>query len=304
MQHPLTSSHPPPIAYGAASPQTREADYEAARRLHQKHGTSYYFATRLFPEEMRRATFALYAFFRVPDEIVDNSSSEKEAKQQLDAWCKEWEQAYQTGEAEHPVLRITAYTFHHYQIPYHYSQSFLNAMRRDLTDTRYATYTDLESYMYGSAAVVGLMMTHVIGFQEDKQNKALPLAEKLGYAMQLTNFLRDIEEDYTLRGRIYLPLDEMDRFSVTEAQIQERQFDDNFRRLMAFEAERAHRLYDEASSGIPLLTPSGQRAVRVASTLYRGILGKLAQQDNNPFAGRARTSTWEKIFLTRGVWYK
>jgi 15-cis-phytoene synthase len=298
MQHPTISSHPPLSCRGGHL-SLHEADYEAARKLHQKHGTSYYFATKLFPYEMRRSTFALYAFFRVPDEIVDNCVSATEAQKQLNAWCLQWEHAYQTGEAEHPVLRITAHTFHHHHIPYSYSKIFLEAMQRDLTDTRYNTYQDLESYMYGSAAVVGLMMSYVIGFQD---KSALPFAEKLGYAMQLTNFLRDIDEDYVLRDRIYMPLDEMAEFGVTPEQIKNKEFDENFQAFMAFQSARAARLYDEASVGIALLTPSGQRAVRVASVLYRAILGKLAQQDNNPFAGRARTSTWEKICLAARVW--
>jgi 15-cis-phytoene synthase len=301
MQHStINTSHNLPCHPESNSPSL-EADYEAARRLHKKHGTSYYFATRLFPKEMRQATFALYAFFRVPDEMVDNSTSPTEAREQLGAWCEQWERAYATGEADHPVLRVAAHTFHQYHIPHCYGQAFLDAMRRDLTDTRYNTYADLESYMYGSAAVVGLMMAHVIGFSDES---ALPYAEKLGYAMQLTNFLRDIDEDFQDRGRIYLPLDEMAQFGVTPEQIAERRFDEAFRALMTFQTERADTLFEEANQGIHLLTPSGQRAVRVASALYRAILTKLAQQDNNPFVGRARTSRWEKIALAYRVWQK
>jgi 15-cis-phytoene synthase len=302
MQHPtLSPHHHHPTFSCKTTSEAREADYEFARRLHKKHGTSYYFATRLFPEEMRRATFALYAFFRVPDEMVDNSNSVTEAEKQLDVWCQEWEHAYRGVAVDHPVLRVTAHTFHHYRIPFHYSVAFLDAMRRDLTDTKYADYADLESYMYGSAAAVGLMMSYVIGFSS---KDALPYAEKLGYAMQLTNFLRDIDEDYQQRGRIYMPLDEMVRFGITEEQIKLRQFDDNFKAFVAYQSARAHRLYEEAEAGIAMLSPTGRRAVRVASVLYRAILTKLEEQGNNPFAARARTSTWEKIRLTAGVWNK
>jgi 15-cis-phytoene synthase len=296
-RYPRHHSHP--IFFCKAAVLPRASDYEFARRLHKKHGTSYYFATRLFPREMREATFALYAFFRVPDELVDNSTSPEEAQTALDAWCAAWERAYFQGEAEHPVLRVASYTFHRYRIPYEYATSFLEAMRRDLTDTRYETYAELESYMYGSASVVGLMMSYVIGF---KDKTALCYAEKLGYAMQLTNFLRDIDEDYQLRGRIYMPLDEMAQFGVTPEQIAQQRFDENFRAFMAYQTARAHQLYEEAETGIAMLTPSGQRAVRAASVLYRAILTKLAAQDNNPFAGRARTSTWEKIRLASRIY--
>ena len=279
-------------------PSCGAADLEEARRLHKKHGTSYYFATAFFPRHLREATFALYAFFRVPDELVDNPDS-GDPRRALEDWRGDWRRAYRTGEAEHPVLRATAHVFHRYEIPYEHSEAFLSAMFRDLDDTRYPTYADLENYMYGSAAVVGLMMSHVIGFSDPS---ALPFAEKLGHAMQLTNFLRDIDEDFSQRGRIYLPLDEMARFNVSPEQIAERRFDRNFEALMRGQAARAHRLYDEAAPGIPLLHPDGQRAVRVAATLYRAILTKLEAQGFDPFAGRARTSAVEKAVLAARAW--
>ena len=286
-----------------STPSCRTEDVEVARRLNKKHGTSYYFATWFFPGHLREATFALYAFFRVPDEFVDNKASGQAGTEQavtlLKSWRADWQQAYHQRDSHDPVLRLNAEIFHRHQIPYSYSEAFLAAMFRDLSDTRYVTYADLESYMYGSAAVVGLMMSHVIGFSDPV---ALEYAQKLGYAMQLTNFLRDIDEDFVERGRIYLPLDELARFGVREEQFAERRFDKNFQTLMQFQTERAHRLYDQANPGIELLRPEGRRAVRVASALYRAILTKLEEQDYNPFAGRARTSTLEKVQRTMRVW--
>jgi 15-cis-phytoene synthase len=282
---------------------SRREDLALARQLHQKHGTSYYFATCFFPRHLREATFALYAFFRVPDEFVDDRGQDEEARESalraLDDWRRDWVLAYQKGSSSDPVLRLNAEVFHRYQIPFAYSESFLAAMERDLTETRYATYADLESYMYGSAAVVGLMMSHAIGFSDPI---ALEYAKKLGYAMQLTNFLRDIDEDFQKRGRIYLPLTELRQFGVREEQFAQRRFDANFYSLMQFQLQRAHRLYQEAEPGIALLNPEGRRAVRVASALYRAILTKLEQQGSNPFAGRARTSALEKIQQTMSVW--
>ena len=280
-------------------PRALNVDFEVARRLHKKHGTSYYFATKLFPRTPRLATHALYAFFRVPDEIVDNSKIENTAdlarvKNELSAWREQWESAYRSGESSDAVLRVTAHVFRKYNIPFEYSRAFLDAMTQDLEKTRYATYAELESYMYGSAAVVGLMMSHVIGFAEG----ALPRAEKLGYAMQLTNFLRDVDEDFTERGRVYLPQDEMARFGVTDADIEARRFTPNFRNLMEFQANRARELYRESDAGIPLLARYGRFPVRTAGALYGAILDKLAQQNYDPFAGRARTNLREKLALT------
>lgn len=281
----------------AEARELRQA-FARARAIHKQHGKSYYFAARLFPRELQQATFALYAFFRVPDEIVDNSPLEtpddlREVKRRLEEWGEQWQQAFREGRSDHPVLHVTAHTFRRYEIPYEYSEAFLRAMIQDTVQTRYETYADLENYMYGSAAVVGLMMSHVIGFREG----ALEHACQLGYAMQLTNFLRDVDEDYQLRGRVYLPQEDLARFGVTDEQIAARRFDDNFRALAKFQAERAHRLYDEANAGIPMLQPEGRLAVACASTLYRAILKKLSQQDWNVFAGRAKTSSREKVAL-------
>lgn len=277
--------------------------FEVARKLHKKHGKSYYFATRFFPVDIRLATYALYGFLRVPDEIVDNSpinSAEDlcEVKKKLDEWQASWDRAYSAGDSEDPVLRVSSYVFHTYSIPFEYSVSFLEAMQTDLVKSRYANYDELEGYMYGSAAVVGLMMTHIIGFQDQS---ALPYAQQLGYAMQLTNFLRDIDEDYSQRDRIYMPQDELAQFGLTSTDIATRNFTPQFKDFVKFQSERADRLYKEASVGIDLLKPTGQRPVRVASGLYRAILNKIEAQDFNVFAGRARTRLHEKIFILAGV---
>ena len=122
--------------------------------------------------------------------------------------------AYENQTSPHPILHITAQTWRNYEIPFEYSTAFIDAMIQDTHVSRYETYADLERYMYGSAAAVGLMMGHVIGFSDPV---ALEHAKKLGYAMQLSNFLRDIEEDYFQRGRVYLPQDELAEYSLSSA---------------------------------------------------------------------------------------
>ncbi|MBP7005656.1 phytoene/squalene synthase family protein [Patescibacteria group bacterium] len=273
-----------------------ERAFQVCERIHAKHGKSYYFATRFFPREKRLATFALYAFFRIPDEIVDTDNASKiEAHQQLIAWKEKWRQAYQQERSDDSVLHAAAWTFHTYKIPFAYSEAFLDAMIMDTEKATYANYQELEKYMYGSAGVVGLMMSYVIGFSDPI---ALPYAEKLGYAMQLTNFLRDIAEDWDLRERIYMPQDDMRRFQVTSSQIREHRFDENIRELIRFEVARADVLYEEAERGIALLHKDGRFAVRVAGALYREILRKIEVQEYNIFRGRARTSFLEKVRIT------
>lgn len=274
--------------------------YQQAQSLHRHHGKSYYFATQLFPRDLREATYSLYAFFRVPDEIVDNSPQETAAdraliEEKLIAWRDEWQRAYQTRESSDPLLFLTAHTFHSYRIPFEYSTDFISAMIQDVHQTRYANYEELRQYMWGSAAVVGLMMSYVIGYTGEK---TLEHAAKLGYAMQLTNFLRDIEEDWDLRGRIYMPLDELKQYGLGEDDIAQKRYSPHFRDFMLNQAARAHTLYEEAEQGIPNLNAQGRSAVCVASTLYRAILGKLERQGWDPFAGRARTGFHEKVLLS------
>lgn len=277
--------------------QTNYEAYQEAKAITKKYGTSYYFATRFFPDEMRYATYALYAFFRLPDEIVDNPAGDKtpaELSQELEEWHEKWRQAYKTEDTDSGILNITAETFKKFDIPYQYSEDFLKAMKQDITKERYQTYQELEDYMYGSAAVVGLMMSHVIGFSD---KKALEYAEKLGYAMQLTNFLRDIREDYELRGRIYMPLDEMARYTLGEEDIKNHVVDDRFTPFMKFQVERTRELYTEADKGIKYLNPDGRFAVIMARTLYSAILGKIEEQDYDVYSKRARTSKREKVYL-------
>jgi phytoene synthase len=272
-------------------------DINYCKRFLKKHGKSYYFATQLFPAKLRQATYALYAFVRVPDEYVDNQDRSREKLQRFKkAWCK----AYREQRSPDPVLRATAATFHKYKIPFKYSIDFLEAMAMDTYKKRYKNFAELKKYMYGSAAVVGLMMSYIIGF---RNKKALKYAENLGYAMQLTNFLRDIGEDYFLRNRIYLPQDELKRFGIKEKDFSAKKLNNDFVRMLKYNIERAKKYYVSAERGIKHLKISGRKAVRVALVLYREILAKIELNNYDVFNKRAHTSFFEKINLTIGALY-
>jgi len=266
------------------------------RGIQKNFGKSYYFATLFFPKEKKLATQVLYAFFRMPDEIVDNPACNdvEEIKSSLNGWKTKWEAAYKNGGSDDPILDPSAKIFKKYDIPYSLSEAFIDAMIMDTERSRYQNYDELKEYMFGSAAAVGLMMSRIIGFSD---KKALEYAEMLGYAMQLTNFLRDIREDYENRGRIYLPQDEMTRFGISENDIKEHNRSDNFKKFMRFEIDRAKQLYKEAEKGIPYLNKDGRFAVRMASVLYGAILDKIEKQDYDIFSKRAHTNIAEKVFL-------
>jgi 15-cis-phytoene synthase len=238
----------------------------------------------------------LYTFFRLVDEIVDQNlgEDEQEVKAELESWKNVWEQEYNYQEKKHPVLSATVDVFKKYNIPKDYAAVFFDAMAKDTYKKRYQTYKELEEYMYGSAAVVGLMLCHIIGF---KDNKALYYATKMGYAMQLTNFLRDIGEDVVLRDRIYLPLEELAQFNISEEDIVEQKINENFTNLMKFQIKRSWELYKEAEQGLLLLDSQGRFAIKVASRIYSEILKKIEKNNYNVFSNRAHTKLWEKFFI-------
>lgn len=269
----------------------RTDDLLQCQSIMRRHGVSYSFATRFFPRKVREATAVLYAFFRVPDDIVDAGASQADARRDLEAWMDKWRRTEHedVGDA---VLRAAAEVFRIYGIPRKLGDDFLQAMVQDVTVDRYHTYADLERYMYGSAAVVGIMMCYVIGY---KDAGTLERARALGEAMQLTNFLRDIKDDYITRGRIYLPQEDMRRFDLGDDDIARGVLTPALRDLIRFEVARARELYAFAEGGIDELDRSGQFAVRLASRLYAAILSKIEEHEYDVFSGRVRTSYLEKV---------
>ena len=175
---------------------------------------------------------------------------------------------------------------------------FLDAMVADLTVSRYATYADLEQYMRGSAAAVGMMMCDVLGAGDNPEMRAA--GRSLGNAMQLTNFLRDVQED-AARGRIYLPLDELASFGVCEEEILAGAMSDRFSALARFQIQRAREFYRKADEGIPMLPTEAQKPVRLARILYSRILDRIEAQGYDVFRGRARTSKVEKLTVAAHV---
>ncbi|MCX6703200.1 MAG: phytoene/squalene synthase family protein [Candidatus Zambryskibacteria bacterium] len=265
-----------------------------ARTIEKKHGTSYYLATLFFPKEIKEAVFILYAFVRIADEFVDNPLPDQDPETELQNWKVLWEEAYVTGKSSRDILSATATIFKTYNIPFELSIEFIDAMIQDLTKARYKDYGELKSYMRGSAEVIGLMLTYIMGYSDPK---AFVYAAKLGEAMQLTNFLRDIKEDYEERGRIYIPEDDMASYLVTEDMIQNKVASQEFRHLMQFEISRARKLFREADLGICMLSHKSRFAVRLASHLYEKILDKIEEENYDIFKKRVRSTTLEKIWL-------
>lgn len=271
------------------------------KKIEKHFGTSYYVATRFLPKRKRYATYTLYAFFRLPDEIVDTEKLlPKDAEKELDDFIAYWNTA-KTGKVDcldpdwSMVINSAAFVHKEFSIPFEPSDLFLQAMRMDLYKTRYESYSELSHYMAGSASAVGVMMSYVIGFAGGE--KTLGYAKKLGEAMQLTNFLRDVGEDFRERGRIYLPNEDRERYQVSEKQIQEGRVDENFKKLMQYEINCARDLYQEAEKGIASLHWSGRYPVRLASRLYSAILREIENNQYDVFSKRARVNGFRKTLI-------
>lgn len=282
---------------------TLEQDYAHCLAVQRAHGVSYYFATRFFPPEMRRAVHALYGFVRYPDQWVDCPDAESSPMAigaQLDAYERDLIRAVCGQPVSLPPLRAFADVVRRYKIPLRYPLEFLHAMRMDLTRTRYASFEELQTYTWGSASVVGVMMCYILGVV---QSEALQRAATMGLAMQMTNFLRDVGEDWQ-RGRVYLPQDELRRFGISEALIAQGIVDDRWRALMRFQIERCRALYADAEQGIALLPREAQYPVLLGGRLYARILHAIERNDYDVFRQRARTTHAEKLALAVATYYE
>ena len=258
------------------------ASYRLCRALNARHGRTYFLATLLLPQPKRPYIHALYGFARHVDDMVDEHGVSGFAQ-----WCDDFLAELDWGATSDPVCRAVINTVARWQIPHTYFADFLESMRMDLTVTGYETYDDLVRYMWGSAAVIGLQTLPVLGRADPSigWDRLETPAIDLGYAFQLTNFLRDVAEDLR-RGRVYLPQESLDQFGVDRERLRRGRVDEPIRNLLAWEIERARGLYRRAEIGIDLVHPSSRDCLRTALTLYEGILGEIERNDYDVFSRR------------------
>jgi phytoene synthase len=276
---------------GTATDRALAAGDRICRRITHRHAKTFYFASHCLPRDVRRHAYAIYGFCRWADNAVDDAPDVESAHRRVGLARSALDLAYSDAIAP-PGLLAFRRTVRERGIPRPLFDALLDGMEMDLTVTRYATAADLDLYCYRVAGVVGLMMTHVFGFRDDR---CFPRAEALGRAMQLTNILRDVREDLD-RGRIYLPQDAMADHGVTEDLLHLGQVDANFRALMRGQIERARHDYRESDLGIPdIATSSGRLTVRVMGRLYSRILDAIERLDYDVFRTRAHVTTAGKL---------
>ncbi|GAB2511215.1 phytoene/squalene synthase family protein [Nocardiopsis aegyptia] len=275
------------------------ADYVYCRALHARHGRTYYTATRVLPPGRRPAVHALYGFARWVDDIVDEpppGTAAAAVHERLDAVEAGLALALSGGAAADPALRALADTARRYRLPDDYFTAFMASMRMDLTVTHYTDLAHLRSYMYGSAAVIGLQVLPVLGTVVPRE-EAAPHAAALGEAFQLTNFLRDVAEDLA-RGRVYLPADVLAEHGVDRGLLERcrraRAAEPRVRRAVAAMVEVNEDFYRRARPGIAMLSPVARPCVATAFRLYRAILEEIRAADHDVWSTRHRVSDTRK----------
>jgi phytoene synthase len=284
-------------AAGITDPDLR-ASYLECKRLNSLHGKTYYLATLLLPPAKRPFVHALYGFARYADEIVDDLASvltEEEKAIALKRWGDGVLADIKSGNSKDHIGSALVDTVKRFNIPITYFEAFLHSMRMDLTITEYHSYEDLYEYVYGSAAVIGLQMVAIMGTTSTASiTEVNAAAEKLGIAFQLANFIRDVGEDLD-RGRVYLPVSELQAHGVTRNMLEERVLTPEIRDALKEQIERVRRLQKEANAAIKLLSIESRACIEAASELYCGIVDEVEKIDYQIFTKRAKTSNLRRL---------
>ncbi len=271
---------------------TLEDSYRCCKDLSRRHGSSYFWSAKLLPPAKQRHVHALYALARTADDIVDaRPAPGSDPASDLSGLANRFFSDLEAGRSDDRVLMAVVDTARRFDIAPDAFRRFFEAMKMDLTIASYESWHDLLGYMDGSAAVIGEMMLPILAPSDPIA--AHGPARDLGLAFQLTNFLRDIDEDLD-RGRQYVPQDDLRRFGVD---LTERRSTPEFVALMKFEIVRCRTLYVSAGEGISLLPRRSAQCIRAAHDVYARILNQIERLDHDVFAVRARVSMPAKLAL-------
>ncbi|MCH8108622.1 MAG: phytoene/squalene synthase family protein [Chloroflexi bacterium] len=274
-----------------------ELAYDYCQRIAKEHAKNFYYAFRTLPTKKRRAIYSAYAFCRYCDDIADEDNPFDE-KERLFSETRQLLLESQKGHTKGPLFTALDDASHVFGIPYKYYEEVIEGVEMDLTWKRFQTFEELRAYCYKVASIVGLICIEVFGYRDPK---AKEYAIDLGIAMQLTNILRDVKEDAE-RGRIYIPLDEINSYGYSEQDLMDGVVNEPFRRLMRFQTERARRYFDSGSQLFPLLSPESRVCPAVLHGLYSAVLERIESSGFNVFEKRIGLTTREKLLITARLW--
>lgn len=275
--------------------------YSHCRAITRRHAKTFYMATRFLPHHKQRSIFAIYGLCRYLDDLVDESEdliakkkiSQLEIIERLETFKEELINAYKGGIQSKSVLIAFSDVLKTYDISLELPLLLFDGVKTDLIKDRYDTFQELYDYSYKVASVVGLMTSEVFGYSDPK---ALDHAVELGIAMQLTNILRDVGEDLD-KDRIYIPREDLDRFNISEADLNTRDVTEPFSEMMRFQIQRARDFYNRSEVGIDMLNKDSRLPVLLAKENYGRILNKIEENRYHVFDRRAFLSTTEKFAI-------
>ncbi|MFH1740239.1 MAG: presqualene diphosphate synthase HpnD [bacterium] len=272
-----------------------QCSYSAAQAKKSK--TNFYYALRFLPSAKREAIFAVYAFCRSVDDAVDGADTPQAGERGVTMWRQEIDSLFQ-GRPAHPVMKDLATALEEFPIPKEYFEEVIAGVEMDLHRSRYDTFEDLLPYCHRVASAVGLISIEIFGYRDVR---AKDFARDLGVALQLTNILRDVSGDAD-QNRIYLPLEDLRRFDVTEEDILRKQFTPQVRELLKSQYDRALTYYGRAAqTGCEIAEPRLFPA-QIMGTIYRRILDQIAKEDFSVFGRRITIPAWQKVAIALRAW--
>ncbi|MCS6808025.1 MAG: presqualene diphosphate synthase HpnD [Candidatus Kapabacteria bacterium] len=274
--------------------------------------TNFFYSFSLLPKEEREAIHTVYAFCRYTDDIVDmdtpclsgagtlsDYSSLQRKRERLERWRREVERCY-NGTSSHPIMKPLSAVVQRFSIPQQYLQILIDGCERDLIQQRYRTFEELKEYCYSVASIVGLISIEIFGYKYDETKE---YAVNLGYALQLTNILRDIKSDKD-KGRIYLPQEDLERFQYSEDELLRNVYNDNFVEMMKFQTRRVREYYHKARAALRPDESITMFAAQIMDAIYYRLLDKIEIAGYNVFSKRISVSTLHKLLIALRLWVK
>lgn len=273
---------------------------ESSKEISKKSKSSFYYTFSLLPANKRDAMNTIYAFCRKTDDIADDESITRETKQRkLNKWRENLQDALNNN-SEIELLNELYKCILEFNIPQEPFFQLIEGMELDLIKDRFSSFKELEEYCYKAASTVGLMTIPVFGY---KHNSAKEYAINLGLALQLTNIIRDVKTD-SLRGRIYLPLEDLEQFGYSEEELFNGSYNEQFIELMKFQTKRARFYYNKANENLNPEDKKSMFTARAMQYIYSRLLDKIEQENFNVFEKKIRVSNFNKIFIAFSVWVK
>jgi phytoene synthase len=271
-------------------------DFARCASITRDSSSNFYYAFKLLPAQRRRALYATYAFCRFVDDIADDEQVPQPAIL-LERWRAELDRVY-SGAPTRAISRALADSVRRFAIPRRHFEEIIDGVEMDLTRKRYRTFAELRLYCYRVASAVGLICIEIFGYRNPQ---ARTYAENLGIAFQLTNIIRDVREDAG-RGRIYLPLDDLERFGVKEEELLSARYSERFERLMEFQARRAQDFYHQAERTLPPEDRGSLLTAEAMRLIYSALLRRIVKSRYRVMDGKLRLSAPHKLFLVGRAW--